>query len=389
MRTRTFLGPRQLTGRSGGIGRGGRSGRRGAAGACALRLALLLGPLAPAAAADAQGRGAPGPPAVIVATARTESLADRVEALGTTRADESVEITSDIAEKVVEIHFEDGQVVSAGDVLVVLDKSEEEADLRAAQAVLEEARLAYQRVQKLESRQVAAIAELDARRAALGTAEAQIAVIRSRIAARVLRAPFDGVVGLRNVSVGALVRPGDVITTLHDLDPMKVDFTVPSTHLPALRPGLAVEARARALGGRPFRGEISSVGTQVDPVTRSVTVRGIVPNPEGVLRPGLLMTVALEKDPREGVVVPEEALVPRGGQHFVLVVGEGEVVEQRPVEIGLRRPGEVEIREGLAAGERVVTHGSLSARPGQPVRVRAVQEAGQPLAELLRGGEPS
>ncbi|MDX1649593.1 MAG: efflux RND transporter periplasmic adaptor subunit, partial [Myxococcota bacterium] len=210
-----------------------------------LAAALLpLGPALLASGAGGQGRPGAGPPAVIVAEARTETLADRVEALGTTRADESVAITSDVTEKVVEIRFEDGEAVEAGRVLAELDKAEEEADLRAAQAVAEEARLAYDRIARLESRQVAAVAELDARRAALHSAEAQIAVIRARIAARVIRAPFAGVVGLRNVSPGALVRPGDVITTLDDLDPMKVDFTVPSTHLSALRPGLPVDARA-------------------------------------------------------------------------------------------------------------------------------------------------
>jgi membrane fusion protein (multidrug efflux system) len=348
-------------------------------------LLLLLGGVP--AAAGAQGAGGERAPGVIVAKARREAVADRVEALGTTRADESVEITSDVTEKVVEIHFEDGQEVAAGDLLVVLDKTEEEADLRAARAVAEEARLAYQRIEKLEGRQVAALAELDARRAALRTAEAQIEVIRSRIAARVIRAPFAGVVGLRHVSLGALVRPGDLITTLDDVDPMKVDFTVPSTHLPALRRGLAVDTRAAALGGDAFHGEITSVGTQVDPVTRSVTVRAIVPNPERRLRPGLLMTVVLAKDPRKAVMIPEEAVVPRGSRNHVWVVsGEGRA-ERREVELGLRRPGEVEVRDGLAAGERVVTHGAAGVRAGEPVRIRAVQRKGQPLEELLASEE--
>lgn len=355
----------------------------------ALLAALGLSvPVGLAGAAAAQGPPGGSPPSVIVATARTETVADRIEALGTTRADESVTITSDVTEKVVEIRFDDGETVEAGRVLVVLDKAEEEADLRAAQAVAREARLAYERIAKLESRQVAAVAELDARRAALQSAEAQIAVIRARIAARVIRAPFAGVVGLREVSPGALVQPGDRITTLDALDPMKVDFTVPSTHLTALRPGLAIEARADALGGRVFEGEVTSVGTQVDPVTRSVTVRAVVPNPERVLRPGLLLTVGLAKDPREAVVVPEEAVVPRGAANHVLVVGEDGVVERRRVELGLRRPGRVEVREGLAPGERVVTHGAAAARPGEPVRIRAAQEPGQPLAELLAPEEP-
>jgi len=367
--------------------------RSGVAGAArllptGLLVAGLLA-LAPAPPTGAQGGGDGGsggePPSVIVAEARLETVADRIEALGTTHASESVEITSDVTEKVVDIRFEDGQAVEAGDVLVVLDQAEEKADLQAAQAVLEEARLAYARYESLERQQVAASAELDTRRAALQTAEAELAVIRSRIEARVIRAPFSGVVGFRRVSLGALVRPGDVITTLDTLDPMRVDFTVPSEHLEALRPGLAVTARAGALAGRTFEGEIASVGTRVDPVTRAVPVRAGVlnPGPPHALKPGLLLTVEIATNPRQAVMVPEAALVPQGERTHVLVVGENLRVERRTVTPGLRRPGRVEIREGLAAGERVVTHGVARARPGQRVRIRGVERPGTPLAELL------
>jgi len=356
-------------------------------------LCLLAG--APAGAqgaggSEGGGRGGTEPSPVIVAEARIETIADRIEALGTTHASESVEITSDVTEKVVEIRFEDGQAVEAGDALVVLDQAEEKADLHAAEAVLEEARLAYARYESLERQQVAAIAELDSRRAALQSAEAELAVIRSRIEARLIRAPFAGVVGFRRVSLGALVRPGDVVTTLDTLDPMRVDFTVPSEHLEALRPGLAVTARASALAGRAFEGEIASVGTRVDPVTRSIPVRAGIPNPgpPHALKPGLLMTVELAANPREAVIVPEEAIVPEGSRAHVLVVDAEGRVERRAVATGLRRPGNVEIREGLDAGERVVTHGVARARPGQRVRVRAVQRPGTPLAELL-AAEPA
>lgn len=254
----------------------------------------------------------------------------------------------------------------------------------------EEARLAYDRYEKIEGRQVAALVELDSRRAALHSAEAGLAVIRARIDARILRAPFDGVVGLRRVSLGALVRPGDVITTLDDLDPMRVDFTVPSSHLEALQPGLVVEVRAATLGGRVFEGEIVSVGTRVDPVTRSFPVRAAVrnPGPSHLRRPGLLMTVELAKEPREAVMVPEEAIVPEGSRTHVLVVGEDGRVERRTVVTGLRRPGAVEIREGLAAGERVVTHGVARARPGVAVRVQGIQRPDTPLADLLPAERP-
>ncbi len=332
----------------------------------------------PVAFGQQRAAGPEGAQPVIVATARLAEIVDRVEALGTTRANESVEIAAKVTAKVVEIRFEDGSSVAAGDILVVLDTFEEEADLAAAEAVATERRLAYERALQLERRQFTATAQLDERRAALRQAEAEVQAIRARIADRVIRAPFAGVVGLRNLSVGALVKPGDMITTLDDLGVIKVDITVPDVYLATLRPGLPIVGTVPAFGARRFEGEIKSVDTRVDPVTRSIVVRAEVPNADGGLRPGLLMTIELLKSPRQAVVVPEEALVPRGRGNTVFVVAEsnGHTVEARAVEIGARRPGEVEIVSGLAAGETVVTHGSLHLTPGQRVTV----VAGEPVA---------
>lgn len=332
-----------------------------------------------------QGRQA-APQQVIVALARVAEFVDRVEALGTTRANETVRISSNVTEKVAEIRFDDGQTVTAGQLLVVLEKAEEEADLAAAEAVLAERRLAFERAEKLELRKFTATAQLDVRRAALREAEARIEAVKSRIADRVLRAPFSGVVGLRNISVGALVEPGDLITTLDDLSVIKVDFTVPTTYLATLRLGLPIVAKARAFADRAFEGKIKSIGSRVDPVTRSVVARAVLPNDDGKLRPGLLMSVELLKNPRRAIVVPEHALVPRGRRHYVFVVdgGEGNTVMQREVEIGARRPGEVEIVKGLTEGEKVISRGALQVRPGQKVIIKAVEEGKQPLQDLLR-----
>jgi len=350
------------------------AGRRRAA--CHLACGLWLG-LAVAVALPVAPRAQPADeaPPVVVATARREPFADRVEALGTTRANDSVDVTASVTEKVVEIRFDDGDAVREGDVLVVLDRSEEEAALSAAQAVHREKRLAFERIERLQSQQVAAQAELDLRRAEFQTAQAEIEVVRAQIGNRTVRAPFDGVVGLRDVSVGALVRPGDVITTLDDVSVMKLDFSVPTVHLEALRPGLAVTARSPALPERRFSGEVSTVATQVDPVTRTVAVRALLPNPDGALRPGLLMEVELDKSPRQALIVPEEALIPRGQRTRVMVVDAEERVALRDVETGSRRPGEVEILAGLADGERVVTEGHMRLRPGQRVRPRSADAA--------------
>ncbi|MBK1630619.1 efflux transporter periplasmic adaptor subunit [Thiohalocapsa halophila] len=341
-------------------------------------LALLL--LSPAAALAAG-------PDVIVAEARSEPWADRTEALGTLRANESVVITATVTETISDVHFDDGQRVATGDVLVEMTSAEEDALLEEVRARVAEAERQYQRVQSLAERGSASASLLDERRRDLDTARASLVAVESRLKDRVVKAPFAGVVGLRNISLGALVEPGDVITTLDDDRIMKLDFTVPSVFLPSLRPGLAIEARAPALGEQAFVGEISAVDTRVDPVTRSVQVRALLPNPERVLRPGLLMRVELLRNPRQSLTVPEEALLHRGDDHFVLALAEGEdgaaIPERRQVQIGARRPGFVEITGGLAAGERVITHGNDKAKPGEPVTVMAVDDGTRPLAELL------
>jgi membrane fusion protein (multidrug efflux system) len=350
---------------------------------------LLALAVAPPVAAQQAG---PNPvPPVVVAPARIVDFVDRVEALGTTRADETVRITTNVTEKVLEIHFDDGQTVAAGDILVVLNKAEEEADLKAAEAILTARKLALDRSRQLEKRQFAPTAQLDERAASVRETEAQIESIKSRIADRVIRAPFGGVVGLRNISVGILIEPGDLITTLDDLDVIKVDFSVPSSYLSTLVPGLPIVARTAAFDNRAFAGEVKSVGTQVDPVTRSVVARAILPNPDGILKPGLLVTVELLKNQRRALVIPEEALIPRGRKNAVLVIDEaaGNKVVNREVEIGARRPGEVEIVAGLSEGEKVVTHGTLSVRPGQQVTIKAVETADRPSQGMGKPGEGS
>lgn len=323
-----------------------------------------------AASASAWAQAGKAPLKVVVEPARQAPIADTVEALGTTRPNESVTITANVSEKIRAIRFDDGQRVAKGDVLVELENAEEEAALSAAEAVAQQRRAAYDRALTLGDRKYTARAQIDERRAALEEAAAQVEAVRSRLRDRTIKAPFDGIVGLRNISVGTLVEPGDAITELYDLSVMKLDFEVPAVYLSALRPGLEIAARTAAFGDRPFHGEVSSVAPRVDPVTRSVEARALVPNPDGALRPGLLMTVELMRNPRRAVVIPEEAVVPRGHENFVYVVsGDPPVAERRRVELGTRRSGEVEVRDGVAAGDRLVTHGTMQVGDGMAVEI--------------------
>jgi membrane fusion protein (multidrug efflux system) len=218
------------------------------------------------------------------------------------------------------------------------------------------------------------------------TAKARFRQIESRLQDRLILAPFTGVVGLRDISVGALVEPGDIITTLDDDTIMKLDFAVPAIHLSTLKMGLTVEATAPSYGKQVFNGKVSGISSRIDETTRSLIVRAVLPNPERLLKPGMLMSVELLKNPRKALVIPEEALLPMGSSNYVLVVdpaGEQAVAEKRLVQLGSRRPGEVEIVEGLNAGDFVVIHGALKARPGQPVHIVAVKTGEETLEQLL------
>lgn len=323
---------------------------------------------------------------VIVTEARVAPFEDRVEALGTLLAYESITISSTITETVSAIHFDDGDRVEAGQLLVEMNSAEERALLEEAAALAAEAQRQYERMKSLHAQGQAALSLLDERQREWEAAQARAKSIEARLADRSLRAPFAGVLGLRSISVGALIEPGDAITTLDDDRVMRLEFTVPSTFLPALRPGLRIAATTQALGGRAFHGEIAAIDSRVDPVTRSVRVRAHLPNPERVLRPGLLMEVVLSKDPRQSVRLPEEALVPLGDRQYVLVVDEadGNRVVRREVLIGARRPGEVEVVGGLNPGEKVVSHGTTRVRAGDRVLIAAVDDGTVPLAALLQ-----
>ncbi len=325
----------------------------------------------------------PAPTPVIAAQARLEPFADRVEALGTLKANESVSLTANVTETVSIIRFDDGQRVKRGEVLVEMTSAEEHALLEEAQARVAEAERQFNRVKSLTTQRSASESLLDERRRDLDTARALLVAIESRLADRLIKAPFDGILGLRNISAGALVEPGDLITTLDDDSVMKLDFAVPSVYIQDLAPGLAIEARARDYGDTLFQGTIKSIDSRVDPVTRSVQVRALIPNPDQALRPGVLMQVELLRNPREALVIPESALVSQGEDQLAMRVGAGDQVERVQVRIGARRPGEVEVTEGLAAGDLVITHGTDKVRPGQRVRVQAVDDGTRTLRELL------
>lgn len=322
---------------------------------------------APSATRAAGARPATPPAMVVTAVARSERVSHELRALGTAIANESIEVTSKTSNLVAAVRFRDGESVRRGAVLVELDPAQARADLAEANAALTESTSQYRRARDLLSTRVVSQSQYEQLEATMKADRARVDAAEARLADTVIRAPFSGRVGLRRVSVGSLVSPGTVITTLDDTSVMKLDFTVPENQLAALREGLELAVRTAAQPEAVLRGRVLTVDSRVDPATRSVVVRALVPNSAGTLRPGMLVDVTLVRDAYDAIVIPEQALVPEQSRQFVFVV-EGGVVARREVRIGQRTPGKVEIVEGLAAGERFVVEGTQALRDGSAVR---------------------
>lgn len=332
------------------------------------------------------GYGYGAPPPVIVYRVKIDEFVERIEAIGTLRANESVTLTAQVTETVTRVNFDDGQLAEKGQVLLEFTNEEESAQLAEANANHTEARKQLERIAELVRRGNATQARLDEQTRMTRASRARVQATEARLADRLLKAPFSGVLGFRMVSPGTLVAPGTPVATLDDISLVKLDFSVPETFLAALTPGLSVTAKSVAFPDEAFLGEITTIDSRVDPVSRAVTVRAVMANEARLLRPGMLMIVDLVKERRQSVMVPEGALVPRQRKQFVLVIGEDNVIEQREIIIGTRRLGAVEVRSGLEIGERVVVEGTTRAIPGRPVRVQGFQTlAGEPGRE---GGSP-
>jgi len=332
---------------------------------CALALAAAACSDAPSATRAASASNAPIP--VITRPALTEPMGIEIEAVGTTQANESVEVTSKASNTVTAIRFREGDEVERGAVLVEMDDAQTRAALAEAEAALARSKSAFDRSRDLQSRQALSVADLETVEADLKADTARVSAARARLDDTVIRATFKGHTGFRHVSVGSFVSPGTVITTLDDTSIIKLDFTVPETYLFVLARGLPIKASATGLPDRTFEGTVTNMDSRVDPVTRSVIVRAELANPDGLLRQGMFMTVSLQGEVTPTLLVPEEALVPERGKAYVFVVHDS-VVERREVKTGKRKPGYVEIVEGVHEHERVVVDGTQHVRDGSTVQ---------------------
>ena len=325
--------------------------------------------------AAAQGPGGRGggerPVPVVVESVRMQPWTDTLRALGTVQARESVTVTAKVSETVQRVHFDSGDRVASGAPLVTLSGQQQQAALASAVAAAEEAERLYRRQDQLARQQLIARATLDAQRATRDSARAQVAEIRANLSDRVIRAPFSGVLGLRQVSPGALVTPGTEIVTLDDLSRVYVDFPVPETELAAVAPGQAITGRSGTYAGRTFTGTVQTIDARLDAGTRAATVRGDFPNPDGALKPGMLVDVQLARGTSQRLVVPEIAVQQVGTETFVWRVKDDNSVEKAVVTVGGRVPGKAMISEGLEAGARIVTEGVGKLQAGSKVAASA------------------
>lgn len=308
-----------------------------------------------------------GPVTVATEPATREPLVKVIEALGTAKANESVTLTASLNETVRRINFEDGDFVEAGTILVELSNEEEEAQLAEARANLDEAQRQLARLKDLDEQGIAATSDVDEARAGAEAAEARLNSVIARLDDRLIRAPFSGMLGFREVSPGTLLMSGDAITTLDDVSQIKLDFTVPETFLNLMKPGGKIIARSASWGDREFTGIVRAVGSRVDPVTRAVVVRALIPNEDGALRPGMLLTVRVVTEEKLAFMVPERVVVQVGTKAFVYVVDDENVAHRQVVQLGTRQAGNVEIVSGVNEGDRIVTLGIIKLRDGAKV----------------------
>lgn len=313
-------------------------------------------------------------PTVMINTLKTKELITDIEALGTGLAKESVSLSTNAQEKVINIHFDDGMYVEKDFVLVELENDEEIAELHQAQVNLSEQKRELERIEPLYRANVVSSKDYDERKSAYDRAQTLLAIVKAKLNNRIVSAPFAGELGRRMVSLGDLVSPGTLITTLDDISEIKVDFHIPEKYFSLIKVGQQFAVTNVAYPDREFTGQISMISVRLNNVTKSVDVRGIIPNVKDeaghfLLRPGMLFIVNLELGTHSAVMIPEKAIMSLGEMQFIFIYRNDNTVQRREVKLGQRTGGMVEILEGAEAGERYVIEGVSKLADGDTVIV--------------------
>jgi membrane fusion protein (multidrug efflux system) len=306
---------------------------------------------------------------VEVAIAKKGPVRHQVEAVGSTLAHQAVDVVSLVSGRVVEIGFTPGQKVTTGDILVRLDDGAQRAQVDEAAAGVDEARLAVERARKLKVSGTVTQAVIDKLETAIRAKQARLVLMERQLADRMIRAPFNGVVGLRQFHVGARIDSDTVLTTLDDLSEIEINFAIPEIHFARVHLGQRVSATSLAFRDQLFDGQITSIDTRIQEVSRSFRVRAILPNPGGELPAGMFMHVSILVGEDQAILIPEEAVIAEGQRTFVFTVKD-EVAKRRNVVLGQRADGRVAVVDGLAADEVVVRMGHQRLRDGSKVRIK-------------------
>ena len=329
---------------------------------------LVLGTIVAGCTADASSSARPDPPLVEAGPAVPHRFVDRVEAVGTARANEQVVLTASVTARLVRLNFEDGALVRRGQVVAMLHQDGEAASLEGALASERQAHQQLARVSALSERGFATKALLEEQVSLASRARAAVGEARARLADRSIVAPFSGYASLRTISVGAIVNAGTPVATISDISRIKLDFAVPETLLASIRPGQPIVAKAAAYPDESFGGRIDTIDPVIDPSTRAVPVRAILPNPGNRLKPGMLLTISIEAASRPGLALPELAVVGEGARRFVFEVQPDGTVKRLPVTTGARDDGLIEVK-GLSGSEAIVQAGIVKVAEGMKVRV--------------------
>lgn len=309
---------------------------------------------------------------VVVFNVSTKTVSNDIEAIGTAKANESISITAKVSGRLEKVLFSDGQLVKKGDVIALLDQDEEKAQLVTAKVQLAEHQREIRRLNTLLERHAAPVRDLDERKTLAAVTASNIKEIQARLAELTLSAPFDGKLGIRQLSPGALIQPGMVITTLDQSNPIKLDFTIPATQLQSVFIGAEVQALSDVSKNQVFTGKVTAIDSRINPVTRTILIRAKLENKENKLIPGMLMRIKLHTAQRQAVVVPEESITQKQDKHYITLVKADLTAELRAIKIGQRYYGFVEVVKGLTAGEQVVVRGMGFIRPGAKVQVSEV-----------------
>jgi membrane fusion protein (multidrug efflux system) len=306
---------------------------------------------------------------VETATAVVAPVNDEIRAVGSLYSNESVVIRPEIAGRIKSIGFQEGQSVTEGELLFAIDAQEYEAQVAQSAATMKLTEMNYTRAKDLREKSLISQQEFDETSARLEESRAKLALDQARLDKTAIRAPFSGVVGVRNVSPGAYVRIGDDLVSLEDTNPIKVEFRIPETFARQVRAGQRVAVRVDAYPNDQFTGEVFAIDTRMDAQTRTLRLLARIPNPRQSLRPGMFARVALILATRShALVVPEQAVVPFGNDLFVYRVVDGKAVQTR-VQTGRRMEGKVEIKTGLNKDDVVITAGQMKIRDGMAVMI--------------------